>query len=171
MRWPGACGVDSLTDVHTSLGGNNCIVTVIDHILKRVHLNPFTKSIDNVNIPHLCVRSMMCIHRGPWEMTSDGATHLMSDSRAEVSITMQTELLISSVFHPQTDMLSEILNKQVIQYVQAFTIYFPDHRDTMLPLAEYTYNMSSDWSADRSTLELDQHFTPRIPLDFVLGQQ
>jgi hypothetical protein len=95
----------------------------------------------------------------------------MSDFWAEVSKRFQTKLLMSTAFHPQTDGLSEISNKQVTRYLQAFTTHHHDQWDTMLTLAEYAYNTSTYSSTDRSPFELGLVYTPSIPLDFVAGQQ
>jgi len=44
-RWE-RVGVDSITDVPTSLRGNDCIVTFVDHDSKQAHWMPYTKTID-----------------------------------------------------------------------------------------------------------------------------
>jgi hypothetical protein len=85
--------------------------------------------------------------------------------------TRQTKLLMSTVFLPPTDRLSEILNKQITQYLQAFATHHQDQWDTMFPLVEYTYNTSTHSSTDRSPFELDLGYTPSIPLHIISGRR
>jgi hypothetical protein len=73
--------------------------------------------------------------------------------------------------HPQTDRLSEISNKQVTRYLQAFTTHHQNQWDTMSPLAEYTYNTSVHCSPDRSLVEFDPGYSPSMALDFLVGQR
>jgi len=49
-----------------------------------------------------------------------------SDFWAEVSKRLQTTLLMSMAFHPQTDGLADISNKLVTQYLQAITTRHQD---------------------------------------------
>ena len=73
-------------------------------------------------------------------------------------------------FHPQTDWLSESVNKQVTRYLQGFTTHRIYQWGTMVPLAEYAYNTSRHPSTNQSLFELDPGYTPCIPSAFVAGQ-
>jgi transposase InsO family protein len=148
-------GVDFITDVTTSFRGNNCIVTFVDHFSKRVTWMPCTKTIDAAEFAQLFLEAIIQLHGVPREIVSNRDTCFTSDFWAEVSKRLQTKLLMSMVFHPQTDGLSEISNKQVTRYLQAFTTHHQDQRDTMLPPAEYAYNTSMHSCTDRSPFELD----------------
>jgi hypothetical protein len=78
---------------------------------------------------------------------------------------------MSTAFHPQTDRSWEISNQQVTQYLEAFTTHHQDQWDTMLPLAQYAYNTSTQSSTDWSLFELDEGYTPSIPFNYVAGQR
>jgi hypothetical protein len=148
-------GVDFITDVTTSFRGNNCIVTFVDHFSKRVPWMPCTKTIDAAEFAQLFLEAIIQLHGVPREIVSNRDMCFTSDFWAEVSKRLQTKLLMSMVFHPQTDGLSEISNKQVTRYLQAFTTHHQDQWDTMLPPAEYAYNTSMHSCTDRSPFELD----------------
>jgi hypothetical protein len=140
-RWE-RMGDDFITDVPTSLRGNNCIVTVVDHFSKWAHCLPCAKTIDTVEFAQLFLEAIIRLHSVPREIVSNTDTRFMSDFWAEVSQRLQTKLLMSTVFHLQTDGLSEIANKQVTWYLQAFATHHQDQWDTMLPLVECAYNTS-----------------------------
>ena len=84
---------------------------------------------------------------------------------------VQTKLLMSTAFHPQTDGLTEISNKQLTRYLQCFTTHLRDQWDSMLPLAEYAYNTSTHSSTNESPFELDLGYTPSNPSDIMVGQR
>jgi len=136
-------GVDFITAVAISFRGNDCIVTFVDHFSSRVHWIPCTKTIDATVFAQLFLKAVIRLHGVPREIVSDRDTRIKSDFSAEVIERLKTKLLMSTVFHPQTDGLSEILNNQVMRYVHAFTTHHQDQSDTMLPLAEYACNMSA----------------------------
>ena len=169
-RWE-RVGVDFITDVPTSSRGNDCIVTFVDHFSKRAHWMPCAKTIDAAEFAQLYLEAIIRLHGVPREIVSDRDARFTSDFWTEVNKKLQTKLLMSTAFHPQTDGLSEISNKQVTWYLQAFATHHQDQWDTMLPLAEYAYNTSTHSSTDRSPFELDLGYTPSIPLDFVAGRR
>lgn len=100
----------------------------------------------------------------------DRDTRFISDFCTEVNDRLQTKLLMSMVFHPQTQGLPEISNKQVLRYLQAFATRHPEQRHTMPALEAGAYDTSTQLSTNRSTSELDQVYTPSNPLHFVASQ-
>lgn len=76
-----------------------------------------------------------------------------------------------TVFDPQTDGVSEILNKQIMRYIQTFTTHHHDLWDTMYPLAESACNTATDSSTDCSPFNLDLGYSPSIWLELVGGQR
>jgi hypothetical protein len=52
-------GVDFITDMPTSLKGNDCIVTFVDHFSKNAHWMPCAKTIDTVEFAQLCFEAII----------------------------------------------------------------------------------------------------------------
>jgi len=91
-----------------------------------------------------------------WSMT-DRDMRFTSNYWAGGRKRLRTNLLMPMALRRQTDGLSEIPNEQVTRYLQALTIHYNHLLDTMLPLAEYAYHMStthppieahSNWTLD-----------------------
>lgn len=162
-------GVDFITDVPTALNGNDCIVIFMDHFSKWAHWMPSAKTIDTAEFVQLYMEAIIWLHGVPWKIISDRDACFTSDFWTEVNQKLQVQPLMSTAFHPQTDGLSEILNKQVTQYLQVFATHHQDQWDTTLPLAEFAYNTSTHLSTDWCPFELDLGYTPSIPLDFIAG--
>jgi hypothetical protein len=78
---------------------------------------PCTKIFVAGEFAQLFLDAIIRHHGVPREIVSYTDTHYTSDFWAEVSMRLQTKLLISTAVHPQTDGLSEISNNQVTRYV------------------------------------------------------
>jgi len=163
-------GVDIMCHLSTSLSGNNCIVSFVDHFAKRAHWMPCTKTINSTEFALIFLEAIIWLHGVPWEIVSDRDTQFTSDCWAEVSKRSQTNLLMSMVFYLQTDRLSEVSNQQVMQHLYAFTTHHQYQQDKMLPLGEYSYNTSTHLSTDWTTIELTQSATGSITWGIVAGR-
>jgi len=52
------------------------------------------------------------------------------------------KLLMTTVFHPEMDGISDNSNKMVVRYLRGFATHDQANWDDYLPLAEYAYNSS-----------------------------
>lgn len=132
---------------------------------------PCSETIDAGEFALLFLEAIIRLHGVPGEILSNRDTCGVWDFWAAVSKRFQTKLLMSTVFHRQTDGLSEISNELVTRYLQPFTTHYQNQEDTMLPLMEYAYDTSTHSSTDRSRFKWDLRNTPSIPLNFMAGQQ
>lgn len=169
-RWE-QIGVDYISDLPTSLRGNDSIVTFLDHFSKQAHWIPCTETIDSTEFAQAFLLAIIGLHGAPQEIVKECNTCFTSDCCTELSKRLQTKLLISTWFHPQTDGPSEILYKLVTHYPWAFTNYHQDQLDTMLPPAEYVNIKSMHSSTNQSPFRLDPGYTPWIPLNCLAGQR
>jgi hypothetical protein len=162
-RWE-RVGVDFITDFPESASGNDCVVTFVDYLTKRVHWRACKKSLDAAGFASLFIDNVIRLHGVPKEVVSDRDVRFQ-DFWTEVTRHMGTQLLKSTAFHPQTDGLAEINNKTITKYLKAFTTHCPEDWDEMLPLAEFAYNSSTHRSTKMTPFRLDLGWDPAIPLD------
>jgi hypothetical protein len=163
-------GIDFITDLPTSMRGNDCIVTFVVHFSKWAHWLPCTKTIDTAEFAQLYLEVIIRHYSVPQAIVSDRDACFTSDFWTEVKQKLQMKLLMLSAFHPQRDRPPEITNKQVTWFLLAFATHHQDQWDTLLPLVEYVYNTSTHSSTDQSPFELDPRNTPSFPFDFVVGR-
>jgi len=163
-------GVHCISFVPTSLWGNDSIVTFGDYFSKCAHWKPCTQTIDTTEFIQWFLEAIIQLVGVPQEIVSDRDVHMMLDFWAEVSTRIQTKLLISMPFHPQFELLSEIFNKQVTQYLPAVSTHHQDQSDTMRPLAEYRYHTSTHSSTDCSPFGLNLGYPHSIQFDYMEGQ-
>jgi hypothetical protein len=129
-------GVDCITDVPTSSRGNNRIVTFIVQFSKSVHWMPCNKTIDAAELEQLYLEAYIHLYGVPRETVCDRDGCFMLDFWTVVNMKLQTKLLMLTAFYSQTDRLSEISNKQVTRYLQAFPFHHQDQWDTILSLSK-----------------------------------
>jgi transposase InsO family protein len=97
----------------------------------------------------------------PGSIVSDRDSKFNSKFWRELHRIMGTKLLMSTVFHPQTDGLTERVNRSVSQVLRA--MIRPDQTDwaEQLLLAEFAMNSCTSETTGFSPFELNYGFTPR----------
>lgn len=78
-----------------------------------------------------------------------------------------TKLMPSTAYHPQTDGLSECLNRILEDYLHCFVS--PSRKwSQLLALAEFEYNSARQESTQQTPFKLDIGYLPAVPLDQAL---
>jgi putative transposase len=160
-RWQ-RIGIDFITDLPVSGSGHDCIVTFVDHMTNRAHWRACRKTIDAPAFARIFIDDIVRLHGVPQEVVSDRNVRFTADYWREVTRILQTKLLMSTAFHPETDGLSENSNKMVVRYLRLFATHDQANSDNYLPLANYAYNSSVHRSTKLTPFELDLGF--ELPL-------
>jgi len=164
-------GIGFITDLPVSRSGHDCIVTFVDHMTKRAQWRACRKRIDAPAFAHIFIDDIDRLHGVPQEVVSDRDVRFTADYWREVARILQTKLLMSTAFHPETDDLSENSNKTVVRYLRGFATHDQANWDNYLPLAEYAYNYSVHRSTKLMPFELDLGYEPPWPLDLIADLQ
>jgi len=164
-------GIDFITDLPTSGNGHDCIPTLVDHITKRAHWRACKKPIDALAFAQIFMDAIVHLFRVPQEVVSDHNVHFTADYWREVVRILQTKMLMSTVFHPDTDGISENSNKPVVGYLRGFATYDEANWDDYLPLAEYAYNSSIHRLTKQKPFEFDLRYEPPLPVDLIADLQ
>jgi hypothetical protein len=163
-RWQ-RIGIDFKTELPVSGSGHDCIVTFVDHMTQRAHWRACRKTIEAPAFARIFIDDIVRLHGVPQEVVSDRDVRFTADYWREVARILQTKLLMSTAFHPETDGLSENSNKTVVRYLRGFATHDQANWDDYLPLAEYAYNSSVHRSTKMTPFELDLGYEPPLPLD------
>jgi len=169
-RWQ-RIGIDFVSDLPVSGSGHDCILTSVDHMTKRARWRAGRKTIDAPAFARISIDDIVRLHGVPQEVVSDCDVRFTADYWREVARILQTKLLMSTAFHPETDGLSENSNKTVVRYLRGFTTHDQANWDDYLPLAEYGYNSSVHRSTKMTPFELDLGYEPPLPLDLIADLQ
>jgi hypothetical protein len=133
-------GIDFITDLLISENSHHCIVMFVDHMTKGAHWRACKETIDAQAFGHIFTDNIVHLQGVPAEIASDRNVCFTADYWRDVATILLTTLLMSTVFHPETDSLSDNSNKTVVHYLCGFAIHDQANWDDYLPLAEYANN-------------------------------
>ena len=101
-RWQ-RIGNDCITDLPIWGNGHDCIVTFVDHMTKRAHWQACEKTIGAPAFTRICIDNIIHLHGAPQKVESDRDVCFTAHYSREVASILQTKLLMSTAFHPETD--------------------------------------------------------------------
>jgi len=160
-------GIDLITDLPVSGSGHDCIVMFVNHLTKRAHRRASKKSIAAPAIVRIFIDDIVRLHGVPQEVVSHRDIRFTADYWREVARILQTKLLMSTAFHPETDGLSENSNQMVVLYLGGFATQDQANWDDYLPLAEYAYNFSVHCSTKLPPFELNLGYDLPLLLELI----
>ena len=90
--------------------GNDSIFVIVDRFSKIVHFITCKKTADAVNVAQLYFREVYRLHGLPLSIVSDRDTQFLSHFWRCLWQLSHIKLDFSSVYHPQTDSQTEVIN-------------------------------------------------------------
>jgi hypothetical protein len=134
---------------------------VVCRLTGMTHLIPCTTKTKASELAYMFLKDIVRLHGVPASIVSDRDSKFNSKFWRELHQLMGTKLLMSTAFHPQTDGLTERVNRSVSQILRA--MIRPDQTDWVdhLPLAEFALKSCTSDTTGFSPFELNYGFTPR----------
>jgi len=120
--------------------GFTVICVVIDRLSKAAHFIPMKQDFTSKLVAELFFKHIVKLHGLPKSIVFDRDTVFTSQFWKFLWHFSGTTLKMSSVYHPQSDGQSEVLNKCLELYLRCFTFDAPREWSKMLSWAEYWYN-------------------------------
>ena len=120
--------------------GFTVICVVIDRLSKAAHFIPMKQDFTSKSVAELFFKHIVKLHGLPKSIVSDRDKVFTSQFWKFLWHFSGTTLKMSSVYHPQSDGQSEVLNKCLELYLRCFTFDAPREWSKMLSWAEYWYN-------------------------------
>ncbi|KAL1938571.1 hypothetical protein VTO73DRAFT_11594 [Trametes versicolor] len=142
--------------------GFNYMLVVICRLTSMVHLIPCRVTDTAAMIAHYYVRDVVRLHGLPETIVSDRDSKFTSAFWREVHRVLGTKLLMSTVFHPQTDGASERAIRNIAQVLRAMVE--SDQHDWVdkTPLVEFAINSSASATTGFAPFELNYGHMPRM---------
>lgn len=148
--------------------GHDSVLVFVDRFSKMAHFAPTTTTVDALGTAKLFINHVFRLHGLPTSIISDRDPRFVSSFWKEIFRALGISLNISTSNHPQTDGQTEVVNKQLGNYLKSFASTSPSTWDSLLPLAEISHNSSRHSSTRFSPFEVCYSFAPRFPSDFVV---
>jgi Chromo (CHRromatin Organisation MOdifier) domain len=142
---PDTCPFQQIAmDLITSLPryqGKDAILTIVDHRYSRAAVFiPCSTTITGVGIAQLYLKHVYKCLGLPTKIISDQDLWFTSHFGKALSQKLGIKQNLSSIFHPQTDRISERKNQWVEQYLHLVTSMAPEDWTQWLDLASLVYN-------------------------------
>lgn len=120
--------------------GYDTILVVIDKFSKYSHFLPLAHPFSALSVAHLYFNNVYKLHGLPEALLSDRDRIFTSTLWKELFKLTDTQLLMSSSYHPQTDGQTERLNQCLEAFLRCSLHSCPKQWHKWIPLAEYWYN-------------------------------
>ena len=133
--------MDFITHLSQSHGFTTILV-VVDRYSKGVHCGALPSSYFAYKVVSSFL-DLVCKHHGyPRSIVSNRDPVFLSSFWCELFRLSGTRLRISTVYHPQIDGQTEVMNRVLKQYLSSFVHLQPTNWFHYLSLAEWSYNTS-----------------------------
>jgi hypothetical protein len=95
--------MDFITGLPTSNKQNDAIMVVVDKLSKSAHFIPVRSTCKAIDIAQVFMKEIFRLHGMPKEIVSDRDTKFTSNFWKSLMAGLETKLLFSTAYHPQTD--------------------------------------------------------------------
>jgi hypothetical protein len=103
--------MDFITRLPTSTRQNDAIMVVVDKLSKSAHFIPIKLTCKAIDIAQVFMKEVFRLHDMPKEIISDRDTKFTSKFWKSLMAGLETKLLFSTAYHPQTDGQTERVNQ------------------------------------------------------------
>ena len=141
--------LDFITQLPVSYIGTtayDAILVVVDRYTKIAKFIPTTTNVTALEFAALFHENIKLKYRSPTGIVSNRDTRITLKFQAEVYTYSLIKRRLSTVFHPQTDGQTKILNRMLKNYLRAYTSLEQINWSRLLAGAEYAYNNSRSLS-------------------------
>ena len=150
---------DFITDLPLS-NGYDSILTVVDHFSKETEFIPCNKTTTALDTAKLYLFHVWKDHGLPRTIISDRGLQFASQVMTDLCKRLGISLKLSTAHHPQTDGQTEVMNREVQQYLHLFCAEEQVRWSEWLGLAQFAINNCQHSSTKFSPFQLTRTYTP-----------
>jgi len=141
--------------------GNDSILVVVDRFTKMAHFIPCSQTSDATHVAHLFFDEIVQLHGCPKSIISDKDTRYTRQFWRTLWKKLGTKLNFSSVYHPQSDEKTKVVNRSLGNLLRSLVGDRPKQWDHALFQAEFAYNYSPNRSTRKSPFQILYSMHPR----------
>jgi hypothetical protein len=132
--------MDFITGLPTSTKHNDPIMVVVDKLIKSTHFIPVKSTCKAIDITNIFMKEIFRLHGMPKEIVFDRDMKFISKFWKSLMVGLETKLLFSTTYHPQTDGQMERVNQILEDMLRMHVMHQPKKWEDYLPLVEFAYN-------------------------------
>jgi hypothetical protein len=160
--------MDFITQLPQSITHYDAIFVVVDRLTKMVHFAPTTTTVTAEGTAKLYRDYVWKLHGVPETIISDRGSVFTSKFLVELTTLLGSHQKFSTAFHPQTDGLTERVNRVLEDMLRHYTSVKQDDWDEFLASAEFAVNNAYHESIGTTPFRLWCGRDPRLPLSVAL---
>jgi hypothetical protein len=146
--------MDFITELPTSTKHNDTIMVVADKLINSAHFILVKSTCKAIDIAQVFMKEVFRLHGMPKEIVSDRDTKFTSNFWKSVMVGLETKLLFSTAYHPQTNRQTERVNQILEDMLRMHVMHQPRKWEDYLPLVEFSYNNGYQTSLKMSPFEV-----------------
>jgi hypothetical protein len=157
--------MDFIVGLPRTAKGYDSVWVIVDRLTKITHFLPVRVKYAVATYAELYITRILSLHGVPKTIVLDRGPQFVSKFCEELHKALDTKLLHSSAYHPQTSGQTERVNQILEDMLRACALEFPQKWDDCLPLAEFSYNNSYQESIKMAPFEALYGRRCRTPLN------
>ena len=146
--------MDFITRLPTSTKQNDAIMVVVGKLSKSAHFIPINSTCKSIDIANVFMKEIFKLHGMLKEIVSDRDTKFTSNFWKSLMASLETKLLFSNAYHPQTDEQIERVKKILDDMLRMHVMHQPKKSEDYLSLVELSYNNGCQASLKMSPFEV-----------------
>jgi hypothetical protein len=151
------------------VGGKSVILTVVDRFSKFAHFITLGHPYSATSVAKAFFEEVVRLHGFPCSIVSDRDPVFTSSFWTELFKLARVKLQMSSVFHPQSDGQSEVVNRVITMHLRCPVGDRPKSWLRWFPWAEYCYNTSFQSALKCSPFKVVYGREPPMLMSYVPG--
>ncbi|KAG8935233.1 hypothetical protein FRC01_005489 [Tulasnella sp. 417] len=144
--------------------GFDSILVIVDLYSKMGHFVPCHESMSSEELALLFLQHVFRYHGLPDTVTSDRGSTFVSEFTHRLYGLLGISARHSTSYHPQTNGQTERTNQTLETYLRAYCSYQQDNWADLLPLAEFSFNNTSNSSTKQTPFFANFGYHPRFTL-------
>ena len=145
---------DFLGRLPSTKQGFDYVFVVVDRFSKMIRLMPCKKTITSEETARLFFKYVWRHFGLPSSIVSNRDGLLLGRFWKTLWSLMDTKLNFSTVFHPQTDGQTEVVNRTLVHLLRGYNAKRPKTWDESLPYIEFAFNQTMHASTARAPFEV-----------------
>ena len=158
--------MDFIVGLPRTKKGFDSIWVIVDRFTKSAHFLPVNTKYPTRKYAELYIARIVSLHGVPKTITSDRGPQFISHFWDQLHSLLDTTLIHSSAYHPQTSGQVERVNQILEDMLRACALTYSTKWDECLPLAEFAYNKSYQKSLGMAPFEALYGRRCRTPLNW-----
>jgi hypothetical protein len=145
---------------------HDSICVIVDRLTKIAHFLPVHTTYTAKKYAEVYLDQIVRLHGVPKTIISDRGAQFIARFWEQLQLSLDTKLIRSSAYHPQTDGQTEQVNQILDDMLRACIIHYGTSWDRCLALAEFSYNNSYQSSIQMAPFEALYGRRCRTPLSW-----